>query len=203
MTDVKNYNWDEYEKQAMDFLEKTSSEISINYIKYDYHFEGDKHKRDIYKICLKRGRREYKFNFGQSLANSGFFMTYKAISPSSMHLLIDENYRDATVSTKKEYNSIHVKGTDLYITPTESGKSLFRLEVNEKWIATKKQPTEYSILSCLQNYELGSFNDFCYDFGYDADSITDFKTYENVKNEYVNLCNLYNDEELELLGNIQ
>lgn len=201
MTSEENY-MDEYEKQAMDFLEKTNSEISIDYIKYDYHFEGETDKRDIYEICLKRGNREYKFTFGQSLANSGFFMTYEHIKPRSLRLLIDENYRDATVSTKKEYHSIHVKGTDLYITPTERGESLFRIGVNEKWIATKKQPTHYHILSCLTAYNPNTFEDFCGDYGYNTDSIEDFKIYEKVKNEYINLCNLYNDEELELLGNI-
>ena len=62
-----------YEKQGTDFLKSTGTELKATFLKNDYHFVDDKDKRDIYKITLKRGDREYKFNFGQSLNNSNKF----------------------------------------------------------------------------------------------------------------------------------
>jgi len=65
----------EYDKQARRFLAQTESGMYVDYIKYDYYFDGDKYKRDIYEIKLKRilrhRNREYKFTFGQSLAKRG------------------------------------------------------------------------------------------------------------------------------------
>lgn len=127
----------EYDKQARDFLAKTESEIYVDYIKYDYYFDGDKDKRDIYEIELKRRNREYKFTFGQSIAKRG------------------------------------------------------------------EKPSEYDVLVCLQGYDVGSFENFCADFGYDTDSIKDFKAYEKVVDEYRNLCMLYSDSELDMLREIQ
>ena len=57
----------EYDEQAEKFLKETGTEFKAEFLKYDKHFEDDKEPRDIYIITLKRGNREYKFNFGQSL----------------------------------------------------------------------------------------------------------------------------------------
>lgn len=192
----------EYDKQAKDFLEKTESEIFMEYMGYDYYFYEDKNKRDIYEIELKRGNRGYKFTFGRSLANSGFFMTTKTPSVFNKQLLIDDNYPYAIVLKHKEPNSINVKGTNLYIKPTVSGAGLF-YGGSKKWSITQKKPTEYDILTCLQGYEVGSFEDFCDDFGYDNDSINALKIYEKVADEFKNLCLLYSDSELEILSEIQ
>lgn len=60
----------EYEKQAEKFLRDTNTEFKAEFLKHGLHFEDDKDKRDIYLITLKRGEKEYKFNFGQSLNDS-------------------------------------------------------------------------------------------------------------------------------------
>ena len=61
----------EYDKKAMNFLEKTNTKFECKFLKNDKYFDDDKEKRDIYEITLTRGERVFKFNFGQSLANSG------------------------------------------------------------------------------------------------------------------------------------
>ena len=61
----------EYDEQAEKFLTETDTEFKAEFLKNGKHFEDDKELRDIYLITLKRGDREYKFNFGQSLAESG------------------------------------------------------------------------------------------------------------------------------------
>lgn len=61
------------------------------------------------------------------------------------------------------------------------------------------EPTEYDILACLTKYDVGSFEDFCGEFGYDIDSIKALKTYKAVVREYNNVTRVFGDiiEELE------
>jgi hypothetical protein len=59
-----------YEKQAADFMTKTGATMKVDYLKNDYHFDGDKETRDIYRITLKRAGRRYSFNFGTSLTDT-------------------------------------------------------------------------------------------------------------------------------------
>jgi hypothetical protein len=60
----------EYEKQANDFLEKTKTTFKAEFLKYDFHFDGDKDKRNIFKITLSNKNGKYFFNFGSSLNDS-------------------------------------------------------------------------------------------------------------------------------------
>jgi hypothetical protein len=60
----------EYEQQALDFLAKTNTKFTATFLKHDIYFDGDKDKRDIYQITLKRGKDNFTFNFGQSINNS-------------------------------------------------------------------------------------------------------------------------------------
>lgn len=62
-----------------------------------------------------------------------------------------------------------------------------------------EEPTEYDILACLQKYDVGSFEDFCYEFGYDIDSRKAEKTYKAVVKEYNNVERVFGDiiEELQ------
>jgi len=61
----------DYEKQAEKFLTDTNTTFKAEFLKNGFHFADDKEPRDIYLITLSRGGREYKFNFGQSIKNSG------------------------------------------------------------------------------------------------------------------------------------
>ena len=60
----------EYDERAEDFCEKTGTKIIIEYLKHDYHFQDDKEERDIYKVTIKRNKKQFSLNFGQSLINS-------------------------------------------------------------------------------------------------------------------------------------
>jgi hypothetical protein len=61
------------------------------------------------------------------------------------------------------------------------------------------EPTLYNVLSCLQKYDVGSFEDFCWDFGYDEDSTTAERIYKAVVKEFQAMERLFNSDELELL----
>jgi len=137
MTKQTKSNLSEFDIQAMNFLAVTGTIIEIKYFDYNYHFEGDKDKRDIYNVALKRGNREYAFKFGQSLANTH-----------------------------------------------------------------KKEPSDYDILTCLTTYDPGTFDEFCWNYGYNDDSIKALKVYNNVADEFKSLCTLYTDAELSMLGEI-
>lgn len=129
----------EYEQQANEFLKDTKTEFKAEFLKNSFHFSGDTEKRNIYEITLKRGEREYKFKFGDSIANT-------------------ENL--------------------------------------------KKSVSAYSVLSCLTKNEVGDFNNFCDDFGYDTDSRTAEKTYKAVLEEWNNVKMLFTDAEIEKLQEI-
>lgn len=66
-----------------------------------------------------------------------------------------------------------------------------------------KCPTSYDVISCLQKYEVGTFEDFCSEFGYDSDSRSAYKTYKAVCKEWNNICKLFTSEQLEVLRDIQ
>ena len=77
----------EYEKQAQDFLESTGTELTIKYIDFRKYFPDDKEKRAVFEFTLRRGEKEYKGTFGQSLA------TYDK-TPSAYDILACLDYWD-------------------------------------------------------------------------------------------------------------
>lgn len=66
-----------------------------------------------------------------------------------------------------------------------------------------KTPTAYSVLACLQKYEVGTFENFCSEFGYDTDSRKAHKTYKAVVKEWENVQKLFSGTQLEQLQEIQ
>lgn len=126
-----------YTEQA----EKIANQLGIKLVckdpEYKKHFHNDKDSRYVFRCALKRGKRSYSFDFGQSLS------------------------------------------------------------------AGSKEPSLYDVLTCLQKYDVGSFEEFCGEFGYDEDSRVAEKTYKAVVKEYEAMQQLFTDEEIELLQEIQ
>jgi hypothetical protein len=65
--------------------------------------------------------------------------------------------------------------------------------------AGAKEPRLYDVLACLQKYDVGSFEDFCGEFGYNDDSRTAERIYKAVCKEYDGVNRLFSDciEELQ------
>lgn len=63
-------------------------------------------------------------------------------------------------------------------------------------------PTAYDVLSSLQKYDVGTFEDFCSGYGYSTDSRKAEATYKAVVDEYDNLKMLYNEAEMQELQEI-
>jgi len=68
---IKAKEESEYEAAARKFLESTKTELKATFLFHGRHFDDDKDTRDVYQITLTRGDRVYRFNFGQSIKNSG------------------------------------------------------------------------------------------------------------------------------------
>lgn len=156
-------------------------EFKTEFLENGLHFQGDKEKRDIYNITLKRGERKYAFKFGQSINNSNFY-----VKQGRCITQIDRKY----LESKNLYSII---------------RTLSGLHFNSNCDTIHKPiaPTLYDVLTCLQKYEVGTFNDFCGDFGYEDDSRNALKTYKAVVKEYDKMCSLFNNYELEILQTIQ
>lgn len=177
----------DYEKQTKDFLTKTGVMFWAKFLRYDKYFPDDKEGRDIYEITLERGQRKFVFTFGQSINNS----VYKCVNSDGK--TTHEFKRDRLKSC---FDS---KGR---FQPLLFHRNIFPLNSEEK-ILEPKAPTAYDVLACLQKYDVGTFEQFCSEFGYDTDSRTAEKTYHAVKNEYVNVCALWNEAEVLELQEIQ
>jgi len=184
-----------YQQQAKDFLEKTKTSFKVEYLKYDIHFEDEKEKRNIYKITLKRGDRKYSFNFGSSINDSEIHIKNKVsqrITQSFNKEKLPLSIQDIpTPKTAKE----------MYFWRHQFNKHHFQLTINDE-VIFPKEPTPYSVLACIQKYDVGTFQNFCDDFGSDTDSRKAEKTYKAVVNEWQNIAMLYNDKELEELREI-
>lgn len=126
-----------YNKGAYLIANELGLTMKVGDSEYKKHFPSDKDSRYVFKITLKKGGKQFSFNFGQSISEGS------------------------------------------------------------------NEPTLYSVLTCLQKYDIGSFENFCDDFGYDYDSRTAEKTYKAVVKEFEGMQRLFNSTELELLQNIQ
>ena len=175
----------EYEQQAEAFLKATSTKFKCEFLRHGKHFADDKDTRDIYKITLTRGRRSYTFNFGQSIADSGFFF-----SMGKKKVNIDRKY----LLQENKQNLIHHIRRESNFQFMNNGKS----DVIHYPVA----PTAYDVLSCLTKNDPGTFENFCSEFGYEEDSRKAEKTYNAVVEEWRNVCALFSDGEIEQLQEI-
>jgi hypothetical protein len=85
------------------------------------------------------------------------------------------------------------------ITLSRNGKR-FSFNFGQSVAKDSQNPTIYDVLSCLQKYDVGTFENFCGDFGYELynDECTgknknNFKLYKAVCKEYENVQKLFSD----------
>lgn len=174
----KNYIvMNEYDKQVQEFLDKTKTEITIEYKENNYYFKDDRSPRDIYDVTLKRGSREYKFTYGNSLIHSKHYVSLT--DENEWFTLSGFNLKGRLKCTNKNYLKDYCK------------------------LIEGKPPKPYDILACLEKHPYGSFEDFCCNYGYSNDSISAKEIYDKAKIEYMSLATLYSEEEIEMLREIQ
>jgi hypothetical protein len=193
---MKTLNENDLNKQIEDLIDNSeynkavelvknafSIEFKTEFLRNDFYFNGDKEKRDIYKITLKRGNRKYSFEFGQSINNSGFYAKYGQTKYNIPITLLVKTDAEVKRYVKMNLQFDFGHGKDSIVRPIA--------------------PTLYCVLACLEKYEVGSFNDFCDNFGYENDSINAKKTYKAVSKQYDKLCGLFSYNEMETLNLIR
>jgi len=96
---------------------------------------------------------------------------------------------------------------DIFNITFSRGKNKFSLRfgqsINDSTGNGTNKPTEYDVLTCIQKYDAGSFENFCSEFGYDTDSRKAEKIYKAVVIEYDKVSNFFTDSEIEQLQEIQ
>lgn len=184
----------EYEKQATDFLAKTKTELKITFLKTGKRFDSDNECRDIYEFEFTRGTRKFKGTFGNSINDSGLkFVTLAG-------RIMQTEHTEVAIKNK----ALEIKDNRFVLAPGWSLKSpmCYIYRVTQKELKLPVFPTAYSILACLTKYDVGSFEDFCSEFGYDEDSKSAEKIYRAVCDEYTNVCKIWSDDEIETLQEI-
>lgn len=180
-----------YEKQAIDFLKSTETTLSMEYLDYNVYFPQDKDKRDIWQVTLNNARWVYKFTFGNSIMESKDF-DLSNIWDTIAWLIkrymskTDKNLKDLT---QQQLDNLMFSSYSLL--PVSKLKEIH-------W----KQPSAYNILASMDLIYSDTFEDFCDDFGYENDSITAKKTYDDCLKQDRNLRKLFDHKELELLSEI-
>jgi len=115
------------------------------------------------------------------------------------------NYFDDDKQKRDFYQVTLTKGNEFY--SFKFGQSIANSK-RSNWPKENERPPglhpkPYDVLACLQKHDPGSFDDFCSDFGYDLDSIKARKTYQAVRDEFLNLSKLFSEKELEAMAEIQ
>jgi hypothetical protein len=181
----KENNNRNHEKAAEIAAKELNISLKVEFLKNDYHFDGDKDKRDIYKCTIIKGLRNYTFNFGQSLQNSG---EYQVVKHLQNKIWVEQTTGGKIHLSKEEFQKLkYIQGIEKDILKNPNFKA----------------PTMYDVLTCLQKYDVGTFDDFCSEFGYSEDSRKAEKTYKAVLEEYNAMRLLFSDEELQILSYIQ
>ena len=64
------------------------------------------------------------------------------------------------------------------------------------------KPNEYDVLACLQKYDVGTYENFLSEFGYDPYDKHSKEIYKGCVSEYERLCRVFTDEQMEELREI-
>jgi hypothetical protein len=156
----------QYELQAVEFLEKTKSRIFAT----AKSKESGKYGQYIkYKVCLIK---DSMTNLSAEVPRNDIFYRESAnIDPADV---IDKN-----------------KGF------------IFEFSDSVNNCSKGLKPNVYDILACLSfNCDIGLFEEWCLDFGYDTDSRKAYDIYQACLNEHLNLKKLFTQDELEILREI-
>ena len=170
----------EYQKQAIDFLEKCNATMDIEFMCTDVNQNwNDNAKRNKYRFTITTPRGKMSGDFWDSIRNT-----------------------EITLMTPEDYCKKHYRCHYEYMMRHEQAKIRNMLK-EEK---AKAVTTPYDILACLEKYEVGTMNDFFHEFGYEVSNADDIfcflNTYNAVVKEYRDLCRIFTPEQMEMLREI-
>jgi len=133
--------------------------------------------RIVSKVKISRGSRSFTIEYKESTST-----TSKNIGLKSNDINLFNSY-----GNKKTLKQIVEMAKKETFYPDKIAK------INEKY-----NISNYNIIVCLQKYDVGTYKDFCSEFGYEG-SAESLKTYKACKKEFTNMQKLFNDKELEAL----
>jgi hypothetical protein len=167
----------EYVKQAKDFLNKANAKCEIVYggISRNETWK-ETAKRNWYDVTITTSRGKMSYVFWDSINNT-------EISQMTLEEYVEKKL-------KRRYSDF-------------SYDERKKAERELKKLKTKAVPSEYDVLACLEKYDVGTFEDFCSEFGYDEDSRTAERIYIAVIKEYKDLTRIFTEEQMEELSEIQ
>ena len=145
---------------------------------------------------MKTTEKNYQKEAADLLNKFGVKMTANFIGYKK-HFSDDKECRDVFNITFKREN-YKINPVNIARFSLKFGQS-----INESDGNGSNKPTAYDVLTCLQKYDVGTFEDFCGEFGYDTDSRKAEKTYKAVCNEYDKISRFFTTEELEQLQEVQ
>ena len=188
----------EYDEQATAFLEATGTEFKAEFLEHGPHFDDEKESRDIYRVALKRGGREYSFNFGQSTMASGpwALYTWKGKRVFGSDKLTDTGKKAAALLSKMN-NNTKVRGRSMRPHNPDMPDCV-EIKRNPDFTA----PDVYDVLAVLTKDDPDTFEEFCSNFGYDTDSRKAEGVYKAVRDEFLNIERLFNSSEMDMLREI-
>lgn len=168
----------EYLEQAKNFLNKANSKCEIVYggISRNENWK-EKEKRNWYDVTITTPRGKMTFTFWDSIHNT------------EISTMTFEEY----AKKKLKYNRVEDMS---YGEKVKAKNDLARLKA-------EAVPNEYDVLACLEKYDVGTFEDFCSEFGYDEDSRTAERIYIAVIKEYKDLTRIFTEGQMEELSEIQ
>ena len=168
----------EYLEQAKNFLNKANAKCEIVYggISRNENWK-EKEKRNWYDVIITTPRGKMTSVFWDSIHNT------------EISTMTFEEY----AKKKLKYNRIEDMSYSEKVKPKND---LARLKADAV-------PNEYDVLACLEKYDVGTFEDFCSEFGYDEDSRAAERIYITVIKEYKDLTRIFTEEQMEELREIQ
>ena len=170
----------EYNQKALEFLNACPAELSIVHVgRVINHLWDEKEPRDMYSFILKTQRGSINGTFWDSHHNTRLRnMTFKEYYEKCTN----RSYEFASAQERLRYQK----------------------ELKAKQELTK--PNAYSILSCLEKYDVGSLDDFMHEFGYDPKNTKDWANvthiYNAVVQEYRDLCRIFTPKQMEMLREV-
>lgn len=170
----------EYTQKALEFLKACNAKIKITFVGKEVNHLWDEDKpRNKYRWVITTPRGMAEGDFWDSFHNTELTdMDYRAFVEAVMR-----KSRDAVLP--KDFPEL---------------KQFFTMKKDAK-------PNAYSILSCLEKYEVGSMDDFMHEFGYEIKSAKDIanfiQIYNAVVKEYNDLCRIFTPEQMRMLREIQ
>ena len=165
-----------YKDKMKSFLEDVNATCTIIYggLSRNQNW-NEEEKHNWYDVTITTPKGNMSYIFWDSIYNT-------KISEMTLEQYVHKHY-------KLELYDLS------YAEKSKANRELQKLKDNAK-------PDEYDVVSCLQMYDVGTFSDFCNEFGFDEDSRKAERMYIATINEYKSLERIFTEEQLEILRNI-